>query len=136
MSVSIPQPFRARVEGPIGPVSFSGIPNSFSLKILDPIPKVTAALDALTTDSKVRIDPLTTDSTVRIDPLTTNSSVRVEPLDIGLSLDKIPDIRAHLPAHFSLCLRVLGVPLLSISLGGEAQVITEPYRPGPCERCG
>jgi hypothetical protein len=30
----------------------------------------------------------------------------------------------------------MGMELLSIRLCGEAQIITEPYKPNPCERCG
>ena len=69
-----------------------------------------------------------------VDPLTVNASLA--PLDVSLSLEKIPDIRGHLPADFSVGVSLLGVELLSVRLCGEAQVITEPYRPNPCEHCG
>jgi hypothetical protein len=121
VSIAIPQPFRARVEGPIGPVSVSGVPTSFTLKIADPLPKISVGLDPL----RVTLDPVKTDSKIAVDPLRLN-----------IGIDRIPDVRAHLPASFSLNICVLGFRLLSIGLCGEAQVITEPYRPNPCERCG
>jgi hypothetical protein len=136
LSVSIPQPFRARVEGPIGPVSVSGIPSNFTFTLGDPLPKVSVGIDPLKvgieplkTDSHVAIDALKTDSKVAVDPLT----VRLDPLNLSIGIDRIPDVRAHLPASFSLSLCVLGIQLVSIRLCGEAQVITEPYTPGPCE---
>ena len=57
-------------------------------------------------------------------------------MDVGIRLEKIPDIRGHLPADFSVGLSLLGVELACVRLCGEAQVITEPYRPNPCEVCG
>jgi hypothetical protein len=120
VSISIPQPFRTRVEGPIGPVSVSGIPSSFTITVASPLPKVSVGVDPL----KIGVDPLNTDSRVRL-----------EPVGLSVSIEKIPDVRAHLPANFSLNLCVLGIQLFSIRLCGEAQVITEPYRPNPCERC-
>jgi hypothetical protein len=49
---------------------------------------------------------------------------------------EIPSVRAHVPANFRLGLSVFGVELAALHLCGEAQVITEPYVPNPCERCG
>jgi len=51
-------------------------------------------------------------------------------------LKEIPSIRTHVPALFTLGLSVLGYELLCAKLCGEAQVITEPYHPNPCEHCG
>jgi len=56
--------------------------------------------------------------------------------DVNLRIKEIPSVRAHIPANFSLGLSVLGVSLAALHLCGEAQVITEPYVPNPCERCG
>ena len=56
--------------------------------------------------------------------------------DLNLRIKEIPSTRAHIPANFTLGLSVLGVNLAALSLCGEAQVITEPYVPNPCERCG
>jgi hypothetical protein len=56
--------------------------------------------------------------------------------DLNLRIKEIPSIRAHIPANFRLGFSVLGVELAALNLCGEAQVITEPYVPNPCERCG
>lgn len=58
----------------------------------------------------------------------------VDPLEIRLT--QLPSIRGHLPADFCVGLSVLGFELLAVRLCGEAQIITEPYRPNPCEICG
>ena len=58
----------------------------------------------------------------------------VDPLEIRLT--QIPSIRGHLPADFCVGLSVCGFELASLRLCGEAQIITEPYRPNPCEVCG
>jgi hypothetical protein len=56
--------------------------------------------------------------------------------DLNLRIREIPNIRAHVPANFRLGFSILGVELGALHLCGEAQVITEPYEPNPCERCG
>ncbi|MEZ4416097.1 MAG: hypothetical protein R3E10_10080 [Gemmatimonadota bacterium] len=56
--------------------------------------------------------------------------------DLNLRIREIPQIRAHIPANFRLGISVLGVELAALHLCGEAQVITEPFQPNPCERCG
>jgi hypothetical protein len=93
--------------GKIGPVTVDGIPSTFHINI-DNIAKI-----------QLGVDPLT-----------------INPVDIGIRLEKIPDIRAHLPANFSVGFSLFGLELACVRLCGEAQVITEPYRPNPCERCG
>ena len=95
-------------------VDLSGIPSSFSLDITH-IPKIQVGVDKL----NVKLDPIT-----------------VEPLDVSVRLKEIPSIRTHIPALFTLGLSVLGYELLCAKLCGEAQVITEPYHPNPCEHCG
>lgn len=55
--------------------------------------------------------------------------------DLNLRIREIPNIRAHIPANFRLGFSVLGVELAALNLCGEAQIITEPYAPNPCERC-
>jgi hypothetical protein len=55
--------------------------------------------------------------------------------DLNVRIREIPSIRAHVPANFRLGFSVLGVELAALQLCGEAQVITEPYVPNPCERC-
>ena len=58
----------------------------------------------------------------------------VDPIEIRLT--QIPSVRAHVPADFCVGLSVLGYELANVRLCGEAQIITEPYRPNPCEICG
>ena len=56
--------------------------------------------------------------------------------DLNLRIKEIPSLRVHVPANFRLGLSVLGVELAALNLCGEAQIITDPYTPNPCERCG
>lgn len=93
-------------------VSLSGIPSAFTITITDPLPKI-----------RVGLDPVT------VQPITVN------PLDLSVRVKELPSIRAHVPANFSVGLSVLGYEIACIRLCGEAQVITEPYEPNPCERC-
>jgi hypothetical protein len=72
--------------------------------------------------------------TLEIKPVSV--SLDVKPVDVSLRLKEIPSIRAHVPADFTLALSVAGFELACLSLCGEAQVITEPYNPNPCEICG
>ncbi|MEP7347783.1 MAG: hypothetical protein ABI877_21110, partial [Gemmatimonadaceae bacterium] len=41
-----------------------------------------------------------------------------------------------IPANFRLGFSIFGVELAALHLCGEAQIITEPYVPNPCEGCG
>lgn len=67
---------------------------------------------------------------IGVDPITIN------PVDVSVRLKEIPSIRAHIPANFAIGLSVLGYDVACVRLCGEAQVITEPYHPNPCEICG
>ncbi len=98
-------------------VDLSGIPSIYTIDISN-IPKIEIAPDPIT------LNPIT------LEPIT------IEPLDISLSIKEIPSIRAHIPALFTLGFSVLGYELFCARLCGEAQVITEPYHPNPCEHCG
>lgn len=88
------------------------VPTSYSLDITN-IPKISIGLDPVT-----------------INPLTIN------PLELAVRIKEIPSIRTHVPANFTLGLSVLGYDVACVRLCGEAQVITEPYQPNPCEQCG
>ena len=117
MGVSIPQPFKTKVSGSlgsVGPVTVSGIPNTYYINV-DKIAKI-----------QLGVDPLT------INPM----KVTLDPIDLNLAIKEFPNVRGHLPADFSIGLSLLGIELLCMHLCGEAQVITEPYVPNPCERCG
>lgn len=54
---------------------------------------------------------------------------------INLHIKEIPEVRMHIPANFSVGLAILGMELLTLSLCGEAQVITEKYVPRKPEIC-
>ena len=56
--------------------------------------------------------------------------------DVNVRIREIPSLRVHVPANFRLGFSVLGVELAALHLCGEAQIITEPYVPNPCEQCG
>ena len=129
MSVDVPQPFRAKLEGPVGPVTVDGIPNPFHVAV-DSLPRIAIGIEpvAVAVSSLPKIS-------IGLDPLTINP-IRLEPLDIRIAIDRIPDVRAHLPVDVTLGMRVLGCELLALRLTGEAQVITEPFVPTPCEVAG
>jgi len=91
----------------VSPVDLTGIPSSYQLDITS-LPKI-----------QIGLDPIT-----------------INPLDLSVQITQIPSIRAHVPAHYAVGFSVLGFQLASIQLCGEAQVITEPYVPNPCEPCG
>lgn len=117
MGVDIPQPFVTSVSGSlgsIGPVTVSGIPDTFHINI-EKLPKI-----------QLGVDPLT------INPVT----MHLDPIEMNMHIKEIPNIRGHLPADFTVGLSLLGIELVCVRLCGEAQVITEPYVPNPCERCG
>ena len=117
MGVSIPQPFATDISGSlgsVGPVTVAGIPDTFTINV-GTLPQI-----------DLNIEPLT------LNPVT----LTLNPVDLNLAITKIPDIRAHIPANFSVGLSLLGLDLLCIRLCGEAQMITEPYVRNPCEYCG
>ena len=93
----------------VGPVELAGIPDTFHFDITNiaNIPKISLG----------------------VDPITINA------LDVSVHIKEIPSIRAHLPANFTVGFSVLGLQLFCIRLCGEDQVITEPYKPNPCEQC-
>lgn len=100
--------------GSIGPLTVAGIPNNYTINI-DRLPKI-----------QLGIDPL------EVKPLT----MEVKPLTLNLALKEVPSMRTHLPADFSVGFSLMGMELFCIRLCGEAQMINEPYKPNPCERCG
>lgn len=72
-----------------------------------------------------------------VGPVSLTGGVAITSLpDVNLRIREIPAIRAHIPANFRLGISVLGIELAALNLCGEAQVITEPFVPNPCERCG
>jgi hypothetical protein len=127
MGVDIPQPFETVVDpvtiaglpaitvssvGPVGPVTVDGIPDTFHINI-DTLPLISIAVEKI---PKIQMG--------------------IDPVDLSISVKELPQIRGHLPADFSVGLSLLGTELLSVHLCGEAQIITEPFEPNPCEICG
>lgn len=116
MGVNVPSTYEHDVDvtsiptitiGSVGPVTISGIPDTYHIDITN-LPKISLSIDPL----------------------------KIEPLDISFKLKEIPAIRAHVPMNYCVGLSLLGFELANIRLCGESQVITEPYRPNPCEICG
>ena len=60
-------------------------------------------------------------------------NVALDPLEIKLT--EFPSIRVHLPVNLRFGLCLLGREIAGLRVCGEAQVITEPYVPNPCEKC-
>ena len=120
MGVDIPQPFHSVLDGP---VTVAGIPSTFTVNVglPDPLPTIHLDVDEL---PKIQLG---------IDP------VELRPIEfrpIELRLTEFPSIRGHLPADFCVGLSLFGMEIANIRLCGEAQIITEPYRPNPCVVCG
>ena len=123
MGVDIPQPFDSHISGSlgsVGPVTVTGIPQPFA-----------ATVTGIPDTFHINIDKLPKIQ-LGIDPVT----LHLDPVDFNVRINEIPSIRAHLPADFSVGFSLLGMELFGIRLCGEAQVITEPYQPNACERCG
>ncbi len=116
MGVSIPSSYDHDVDinsipiitvGSVGPVTVNGIPETYHIDITH-LPKIALSIDP----------------------------VEIKPLDLSVRLKEIPSVRGHLPADFCASFSLLGIELVKVRLCGEAQVITEPYKPNPCEVCG
>lgn len=120
-SVTVAQPFRAKVEG---------IPDAFGVSITD-LPNLDISIE------KIPVLHLSVDDLppvhISIDNLPP-INVALAPIEIRLS--EVPSTRVHIPADFSFGWSVLGMDFGMLRVCGEAQVITEPYRPNSCESCG
>jgi hypothetical protein len=110
MSVKLPSHFDFGID--LG-VDISGIPTNYSFGITA-LPKI-----------DIGIDPIA----LKIDPL------EIKPLDLSFRIKEIPSVRIHLPLDYKVGLALFGAELASVRLCGQAQIITEPYVPNPCE-CG
>lgn len=119
MSVTPPQPFLTTIQGPVGPVTVSGIPSTFDINI-DSLPEIKLNIDNLP-EIKLNIDHIP------------KIELGVDPVELRLT--ELPSIRGHLPADFCVGLSLMGMELMNVRLCGEAQIITEPYKPNPCEIC-
>lgn len=99
--------------------------------VMDLPPVAVSSLPDLTITEIGAMGPLT------LAGIPSNYNVAISALpDLNVRIREIPRIRAHIPANFRLGFSVFGVELAALTLCGEAQIITEPYVPNPCERCG
>lgn len=124
MSVSVPQPFqtsvqtaqpfRTKVEG------LPTIPDTYSFGVTE-FPAITFSVEKLPTIA-LRVEQL--------------PQIRFEVAPVEIRLTEVPSVRTHLPADFALGFSLWGVEIGALRLCGEAQIITEPYKPNPCETCG
>ena len=109
---------------------------------VDDLPTVDVDVMDLPPVSVSNLPDLTITEIGAMGPLTlagipSNYNVAISALpDLNVRIREIPRIRAHIPANFRLGFSVFGVELGALTLCGEAQIITEPYVPNPCERCG
>lgn len=70
-------------------------------------------------------------------PVSTDSKIEILNLP-RFTLTDIKDlmkVRVRIPNYSNVCFKVLGVELMSVCMGGESQVITEPYVPNAAELC-
>jgi hypothetical protein len=125
MSVDIPQPFRTRI---VNPITVDGIPDTFHIDIQNiPILRLNVENPIHFAIDNIPAIHLAIDNIPKI-------QLGVDPVELRLT--EFPSIRGHLPADFNVGLSLLGLELLNVRLCGEAQIITEPFRPNPCETCG
>lgn len=114
------------------PVDVDTLP-TVDVNVLD-LPPVDVNVNSL---PDMRITDIGPVGPVTLAGIPSNYTVGVTSLpDVNLRIREIPSLRVHIPANFRLGLTVMGVELAALHLCGEAQLITEPYVPNPCERCG
>ena len=71
------------------------------------------------------------------EPVSTDNKIEILNLP-RFTLEDIKDmmkVRVHIPNYSNICVKMLGVEVLSVCMGGESQIITEPYVPTAAERC-
>lgn len=71
------------------------------------------------------------------EPVSTDSKIEILNLP-RFTLQDIKDmmkVRVRIPNYSNICVKMLGVEILSVCVGGEGQIITEPYVPTAAERC-
>ncbi|HET7231290.1 MAG TPA: hypothetical protein VFJ16_14875 [Longimicrobium sp.] len=108
-----------------------GPPNLEAAFAVTGLPPIHLAVDSL--PNPLPVIHLSVDHIDKIQVGLDKIQLGIDPLEIKIT--EIPKVRAHLPADFCVGLSVLGMELLNVRLCGEAQVITEPYEPNPCEVC-
>ena len=90
-------------------------------------------LEGIPTDFDLDLSGIPSDFSLDVKHLPT---IEIAPLKVSLAITEIPSIRTHIPSTYTIGLSVLGYELVALRLCGETQLITEPYRPNPCEICG
>lgn len=71
------------------------------------------------------------------EPVSTDSKIEILNLP-RFTLDDIKDmmkVRVRIPNYSNICVKMLGVEVLNVCMGGESQIITEPYIPTSAELC-
>ncbi|WP_339697969.1 hypothetical protein [uncultured Marixanthomonas sp.] len=71
------------------------------------------------------------------EPVATDNKLELMNLP-RFTLKDIKDLmkqRVRIPNYSNVCFKMLGVEFFSICVGGESQIITEPYVPNAAERC-
>lgn len=71
------------------------------------------------------------------EPVSTDSKIEILNLP-RFTLDDIKNmmkVRVRIPNYSNICVKMLGVEVLSVCVGGEGQIITEPYIPTAAELC-
>ena len=85
---------------------------------------------------------LQTDSVLKLkgdanEPVATDSKIEILNLP-RFTLQDIKDmmkVRMRIPNYSNVCFKMFGMEMFSICMGGESQVITEPYIPNAAEKC-
>ncbi len=66
-------------------------------------------------------------------------NLNVEKLNVdtesNIRIKEIPDVRAHVPSYYNLGVKLFGIEILTFSLCGESEIITEKYIPNEKEIC-
>ena len=127
MGVDIPQPFESTL---VGPVAVSGIPSTFTVNV-GTLPAIHLGVDSLPA-IHIGVDSLPAIH-FSIDAIP-QIRLALDPVEIRLT--ELPSIRGHLPVNFAVGFSILGFELASVTLCGEAEIITEPFTANPCEICG
>ncbi len=60
--------------------------------------------------------------------------IEIRPLEMSFRLKEVPSLRVHFPLDYKVCFGLFGIEIASVHFCGQAQVITEPYVPNPCEQ--
>lgn len=85
-----------------------------------------------TVDADAGLDNIRIKEIPKIDLKIERLSVETEN---NIRIKEIPDIRAHVPSYYNFGVKFLGIEILTFSLCGESQVITEKYVPNKMEIC-